>query len=56
MTAVAPVSLIPAVNDTAISMASNLTPSTNMGNFSSPIVPPAAVIKLSPEATALLEK
>ena len=44
------------INNTAIDMVSNQSPATNMGNFSKPITPPAAVIKLSPEALQILNK
>jgi hypothetical protein len=52
--AVAPIS--PATNDVALAMVSNPSPMSNYTHFMNPISGPAAVIKLSPEATTMLGK
>jgi hypothetical protein len=52
--AVAPLS--PVTNDVALAMVSTPSPMSNYTHFMNPISGPAAVIKLSPEATTMLGK
>jgi len=46
----------PINHDAALSMVRNPTPMSNYTNFTNPISGPAAVIRLSPEATSMLGK
>jgi hypothetical protein len=48
--------VLPVNHDAALSMVRNPSPISNYTNFMNPISGPAAVIKLSPEATTMLGK
>ena len=46
----------PVNHDAALTMVRNPSPMSNYTNFTNPISGPAAVIRLSPEATTMLGK
>jgi hypothetical protein len=48
--------VLPVDHDVALSMVRNPNPMSNYTNFTNPVAGPAAVIKLSPEATTMLGK
>jgi hypothetical protein len=48
--------VLPINHDAALSMVRTPNPMSNYTNFTNPVAGPAAVIKLSPEATTLLGK
>jgi hypothetical protein len=48
--------VLPVNHDAALSMVRNPSPISNYTNFTNPISGPAAVIRLSPEATTMLGK